>query len=83
MIEDDHGKGGTSQVVSVGGMATALGLCSQSVRNLEQRGILPPASRLSPGNRRVWIVSDLDELRRHVEEVRTSGQQHGGRVSAA
>ncbi len=83
MIENDHGKCGTSQVVSVGGMATALGLCSQSVRNLEQRGILPPASRLSPGNRRVWIVSDLDELRRHVEEVRTSGQQRGDRMSVA
>ncbi len=83
MIEDNRGKGGTSQVVSVGGMATALGLCSQSVRNLEQRGILPPASRLSPGNRRVWIVSDLDELRRHVEEVRTSGQQRGDRMSVA
>ncbi len=82
-MSDPRGQGGTSQVVSVGGMATALGLCSQSVRNLEQRGILPPASRLSPGNRRVWIVPDLDELRRHVEEVRTSGQQHGDRRSVA
>ncbi|MDP9357376.1 MAG: hypothetical protein M3Q71_21315 [Chloroflexota bacterium] len=82
-MSDPRGQGGAAQVVSVGGMATALGLCSQSIRNLEARGILPPASRLSPGNRRVWIVSDLDELRRHVEEVRTSGQQHGGRMSAA
>ncbi len=74
---------GTAQVVSVGGMATALGLCSQSIRNLEARGVLPPASRLSPGNRRVWIVPDLDELRRHVEEVRTTGREDGSRVSAA
>ncbi|MDP9471602.1 MAG: hypothetical protein M3Q71_13205 [Chloroflexota bacterium] len=82
-MSDPRGQGGTSQVVSVGGMATALGLCSQSVRNLEQRGILPPASRVRPGNRRVWIVSDLDELRRHVEEVRTTGRQHGSPERAA
>ncbi len=83
MIEDNRGKGGTSQVVSVGGMATALALSCQTVRNLEARGILPPASRISPGRRRVWIVPDLDELRRQVEEVRTSGQQHSDRASVA
>lgn len=82
-MSDASNQSETTQVVSVGGMATALGLCSQSIRNLEARGILPPASRLSPGNRRVWIVSDLDELRRHVEEVRTTGREDGSRASAA
>ncbi len=83
MIEDNRGKGGTSQVVSVGGMATALALSCQTVRNLEARGILPPASRVSPGRRRIWVVADLDELRRHVEEVRTTERQHGSPERAA
>ncbi len=83
MIEDNRGQDDTTQVVSVGGMATALGLCAQTIRNLERRGVLPVASRVSPGRRRVWIVADLDELRRHVEEVRTSERQHGNPVRVA
>ncbi len=83
MTEDNHGRGGTAQVVSVGGMATALGTSAQTVRNLERRGVLPAAIRVTPGNRRAWLVSDLDELRRQVEEVRTSGQQRGNRMSVA
>ncbi len=82
-MSDPRDQGGAAQVVSVGGMATALGVCTQSVRNLERRGVLPPASRVSPGRRRIWIAPDLDELRRHVEEVRTTGRQHGSPERAA
>ncbi len=81
-MNEVHNDGSEGRFVSVGAVAEALGLCPQSVRNLERRGALPRADRLDPGGRRVWRLTEIEEALARVRTERAA-RQHGVRVSAA
>ncbi len=75
--------GSAPAFVGVGGIANALGVSSQTVRNLERAGVIPPAGRTEPGSRRIWPAGDLVEIRARVNERRAAGRQQGGPGRAA
>ncbi len=80
MADSTHDTG--THYVGVGRVAAALGVCAQTVRNLERRGVVPPAARLEPGGRRVWPAADVETIRTRLEQRITEGQR-SGRVPAA
>ena len=69
--------------VGVGGVADALGVSSETVRNWERAGVIPTGARTEPGSRRVWPVGDLVEIRARVNERRAAGRQQGAPGRAA
>ena len=58
------------RLLSVGGVAAALGVSPSTLQNWERRGISPPAARLGGSNRRVYSLADLDALMTIAEERR-------------
>ncbi len=70
-----------AKFVSIGGIASALGVSRGWVRQLEASGVIPAAARLSPGDRRVWPAESLPLIQERVKERRAAGRQQGGRVA--
>lgn len=64
-----------TKFVSVGGIASALGVSRGWVRQLEATGVIPAAARLSPGDRRVWPADTLPLIQQRVEERRATGRR--------
>ncbi len=79
----DHERGPTVEYAGIGDVADALGVCPQTVRNLEAAGVVPPAARVGLRRLRVWPVADLDLIRQRVSEKRAAGRQQGDRVPVA
>ncbi len=79
-MHEGHDGSGEGGFVSVGAVAQAVGLCPQSIRNLERRGTIPRANRLDPGRRRVWRVADIEAIRVQIEQQRA---KRGDRVTVA
>ncbi len=72
-----------SPVISIGGVAEAMGVTPGAVRKWEASGLIPPAIRVQPGSRRVYRVDDLTMIRERVEAKRAAGRQQSDRVSVA
>ncbi|MDP9472139.1 MAG: hypothetical protein M3Q71_15975 [Chloroflexota bacterium] len=64
--------------IGIGGMAEAIGVSRQAIRNMELAGIVPPADRLDPGRRRIWRVADLEAIRAHVASHRANKRARSG-----
>ncbi len=79
----DHERASTVEYVGIGDVADALGVCPQTVRNLEAAGIVPQAARLGLRRLRVWPAADVNIIRECVATKRAAGRQQGDRVPAA
>ncbi|MDP9472654.1 MAG: hypothetical protein M3Q71_18645 [Chloroflexota bacterium] len=75
MIDNDLGE--PDSLVGIGHAAAMFGVSRESIRNFEKRGILPPATRILPGDRRVWKVATLEAVRDRVTTQRSHGPAHG------
>jgi len=53
----------SSKFIGTGGLAQKLGLSNTRIRQLEREGVIPPAQRLAPGDRRVWTLTDADIIK--------------------
>ncbi|MDP9355086.1 MAG: hypothetical protein M3R02_07350 [Chloroflexota bacterium] len=65
----------SSKFVSISGVAEALGVSRQWVRELEASGVIPQAGRLEPGSRRVWPADTLPLMQQRVEERKAGGRR--------
>ena len=72
-----------SPVISIGGVAEAMGVTPNAVRKWEATGVIPPALRIEPGSRRVYLSSDLEAIRQRVEAKRAATRQRGGQELVA
>ncbi len=79
----DHERASTVEYVGIGDVADALGVCPQTVRNLEAAGIVPQAARLGLRRLRVWPAADVNIIRECVATRRAAGRQQGDRASVA
>ncbi len=81
MIDNDLGE--PDSLVGIGHAAVMFGVSRESIRNFERRGLLPPATRISPGDRRVWKVAALEAVRDRVTMLRGDRSEHSGPERAA
>lgn len=51
---------------TIGAVATEVGVCVATIRNWEQKGVIPHPSRLGPSRRRVFTEDELDSIRKKV-----------------
>lgn len=75
----NHERGSTVEYAGIGDVADVLGVCPQTVRNLEASGIVPPAARLGLRRLRVWPTADLEQIRQRVEMRRAAGRRQPAR----
>ncbi len=71
-----------TKFVSVGALADALGVSRGWVRQLEASGVIPEASRMTPGDRRVWPADIVPVIQQRVEARRAAGRQSGQELVA-
>ncbi len=81
MIDSDQGE--PNSFVGIGHAAAMFGVSRESIRNFEKRGILPPATRILPGDRRIWKVATLEAVRDRVTTHRSNGAVHSDPERAA
>jgi DNA-binding transcriptional MerR regulator len=58
--------------LSVGGVASRLGVSPTMVRKYERQGIIPPAERLEGNDRRIWPAGDVDMMQVRIAERRAA-----------
>jgi len=58
------------EFVSIGGVASWLGVTTTAVRKFEQRGILPQGHRLEGSRARIWPVGDIEMAEIRIAEQR-------------
>ena len=63
-------------LLEVGGVARRLGVSASTVRNLERSGAIPASARLESSGRRVWRLTDLEDVPR-----RASGTNHADKAN--
>ncbi len=81
MIDSDQG--GPDSFVGIGHAAAMFGVSRETIRNLERRGLLPPATRILPGDRRIWKIATLEAVRDRVSMQRGNGAAHSDPERAA
>ncbi len=81
MIDNDLGE--PDSLVGIGHAAAMFGVSRESIRNFEKRGILPPAARILPGDRRVWKIATLEAVRDRITTQRGDGAAHSDPERAA
>lgn len=73
----------TARLIGTGGLASALGISPTRVRQLEAEGIIPPAQRLIPGDRRVYALEDVAAIKARLQERRTERSKEAGTTTTA
>jgi DNA-binding transcriptional MerR regulator len=58
--------------LSVGGVATRLGVSPSAVRKWERQGAIPRAERLEGDDRRIWPAGDVDVMQIRIAERRAA-----------
>jgi len=61
-----------SGLIGTGGLAQKLGVSNTRIRQLESAGVIPPAQRLDPGDRRVWSLDEADAIKTLLEARRAA-----------
>jgi DNA-binding transcriptional MerR regulator len=59
-----------SKFIGTGGLAERLGVSNTRIRQLEREGVIPPAQRLVPGDRRIWPLNDVSAIKARLQEHR-------------
>ncbi len=72
----------TERYLGIGALSQELGVSPSGVRRWERIGLIPPAERIAGSGRRLYRLSDLQEIRQRVAE-RSTDRQHGDRESVA
>ncbi len=67
--------------LGIGGFAQACGVSRESVRKWERLGRVPAAQRIDPGSRRVWRLSEVEDVITRVRAEREAARRD--RVSVA
>ena len=52
-----------SGLIGIGGVVAELGVPRSTLRLWASRGLIPEPGRITPGDRRVWRLSDLPAIR--------------------
>ncbi|MDP9358317.1 MAG: MerR family DNA-binding transcriptional regulator [Chloroflexota bacterium] len=73
----------TEQFLGIGALSQELGVSPSGVRRWERIGLIPPADRVAGSGRRLYRLSDVQEIRKRVEERAADRRQDGDRVSVA
>jgi DNA-binding transcriptional MerR regulator len=73
----------TSRLIGTGGLAKRLGISQSRVRQLEAEGVIPPAQRLVPGDRRVYAIEDVEAIKDRLQERRAARSREGLATTAA
>ena len=58
----------TDELVSIGGLAERTGRSPSTLKFWERAGVIPPGIRVAGDNRRVWRASEVEAIRRRIEE---------------
>ena len=58
--------------VSIGGVASRLGVTTTAVRKFEERGIIPQGQRLEGSRSRIWPAGDVDLMQIRIAERRAA-----------
>ncbi len=59
---------GTAELIGIGVLANQLGVAPSTVRLWERQGLVPAALRIAGQGRRVYRSTDVDAIRRVLEE---------------
>jgi DNA-binding transcriptional MerR regulator len=66
--------------VSIGGVASRLGVTTTAVRKFEERGIIPRGERLEGSRSRIWPVGDVELMQIRLAE-RRAGRKEAATVA--
>jgi len=61
--------------VSIGGVASRLGVTTTAVRKFEQKGIIPRGQRLEGSRSRIWPVGDVELMQVRIAERRAERKE--------
>lgn len=60
------------RLYTVGDVATLAGVSTQTIRRLEQSGVLPTAARSGPGGLRLWRGEHVNEVMQVLRDRRAA-----------
>lgn len=63
------------EFVSIGGVASRLGVTTTAVRKFEEKGLIPRGQRLEGSRSRIWPVGDVELMQIRVAERRSARKE--------
>jgi DNA-binding transcriptional MerR regulator len=61
--------------VSIGGVASRLGVTTTAVRKFEQQGLIPRGQRLEGSLSRIWPIDDVEQMQSRIAERRAKRKE--------